>query len=99
MSEPKYKIGETITREELIDIFAREMCRLQKSANRWYYVKNNVEQANYVLDLANGLKHLSIDMGICDEMYEKAYTIYDFSKSGKTGLSQEEIAYLIETEV
>ena len=35
MSEPKYKIGEIITRDELIDIFAREMCRLQKSANRW----------------------------------------------------------------
>lgn len=95
MSEPKYKIGETITRDELIDIFAQEMCLLQKSANRWFYKENNYVQSNYLLESAGELKNFASKMGICDEMYEKAYTIYDFRRSGASDITSEEIEYLL----
>ena len=39
--------------------------------------------ADYMLKQASYLKELLIKLGICDEVYKEAYTIYDFRNSGK----------------
>lgn len=98
MSEPKYQIGKIVTRKELIEIFAKEMCCLQKKANYWYYERNNQDLSDYILNLAGELKDLSSKMGICEEMYERSYEIYDYRRSGASDITQEEIDYLLSWE-
>ena len=98
MSEPKYQIGKIVTRKELIEIFAKEMCHLQKKANYWYYERNNQDLSDYILNLAGELKDLSSKMGICEEMYERSYEIYDYRRSGADDITQEEINYLLSWE-
>ena len=98
MSEPKFQIGEIITRKELIEIFAKEMCYLQKQANYWFYERKNQDTSSYILDLAGELKNLSSKMGICEEMYERSYEIYDYRRSGADDITQEEINYLLSRE-
>lgn len=77
------KVNEFIDKKELVSKLAKEMARLQKKADRYYYIDNNKEMADYVLINASYLKELAIKLGICKEMYEKAYLIYDFRNSGK----------------
>ena len=77
------KIYEFIEKKELISKFAKEMARLQKKADKYYYVENNKEMADYVLIYAVELKDFASKLGICEEMYHEALKIYDFSNSGK----------------
>lgn len=81
------KILEFIEKKELISKFAKEMARLQKKADKYYYVDNNKEMADYVLIYAAELKDFASKLGICEEMYEEALKIYDFRNSGKTNTS------------
>lgn len=77
------KTYEFIDKKELIQNFAKEMARLQKKADKYYYVDNNKEMADYVLTLTIELKAIASNLGVCNEMYEEAKKIYDFSQSGK----------------
>ncbi len=79
------KVYELIERKELISKFAKEMARLQKKADKYYYIDNNKEMADYVLIYATELKDFASKLGICEEMYQEAYKIYDFRNSGKKG--------------
>lgn len=76
---------QNIEKNELISKFAKEMARLQKKADKYYYIDNNKEMADYVLIYAAELKGFASKLGICEEMYEEAYKIYDFKYSGKKG--------------
>ena len=75
------KVYELIERKELISKFAKEMARLQKKADKYYYIDNNKEMADYVLIYATELKDFASKLGICEEMYQEAYKIYDFRNS------------------
>lgn len=77
------KINEFIDKKELVQKFAKEMARLQKKADRYYYIDNNKEGADYILNQASYLKDFALKLGICKEMYKDAYLIYDFRKSGR----------------
>lgn len=77
------KILEFIDKKELIGEFAKEMARLQKEADKYYYIDNDKEMADFCLIYASELKKISSKLGICEEMYEEAYKIYDFRNSGR----------------
>ena len=77
------KVLEFIEKKELINKFAKEMARLQKKSDRYYYIENNSEMADYVLIYAAELKEFASKLGICEEMYQEAYKIYDFKHSGE----------------
>ena len=77
------KVNEFIDKKELVSKFAKEMARLQKKADKYYYIDNNREMADYVLIEASYLKDFSSKLGICKEMYDEAYIIYNFKNSGK----------------
>ena len=77
------KVLEFIEKKELISKFAKEMARLQKKADKYYYIEGNKEMSEYVLIYAVELKNFASKLGICEEMYDEAYTIYDFRNSGK----------------
>ncbi|MBQ9659172.1 MAG: hypothetical protein IJV31_10510 [Clostridia bacterium] len=87
---------EFIDRNELISKFAKEMARLQKKADKYYYIDNNKEMADYVLIYAAELKDFASKLGICEEMYQEAFKIYDFRNSGKKkySLSKEQLKEL-----
>lgn len=76
------KVYNFIEREELINKFAKEMARLQKKADKYFYIDNNSEMSDYVLIYATELKEFASKLGVCEEMYTEAYKIYDFRKSG-----------------
>lgn len=90
------KIYEFIEKKELVEKFAKEMARLQKKADKYYYIDNNKEMADYVLIYAVELKDFASKLGICEEMYQEAYKIYNFKYSGKKGFtpSQEQLEEL-----
>lgn len=92
------KTYEFIEKKELIQKFAKEMARLQKKADKYYYIDNNKDMADYVLIYATELKEFASKLGICEEMYQEAYKIYDFRNSGKKEykLSQEQLEELKE---
>jgi len=77
------KTYEFIEKQELISKFAKEMARLQKKADKYFYVEHNEAMADYVLIYAVELKEFASKLGICNEMYEEAYKIYDFRNSGR----------------
>ena len=72
-----------ITRKKLIKKFAEEMARLQMEADRFYYINKDNKMSDFVLNYASELKDFSKRLGICNEMYQEAYKIYDFRNSGK----------------
>lgn len=76
-------LNNEIKKGELIDIFANEMATLQKKADIYYYIDNNRDMSDYILIKASYLKDLISKLGICNEVYNKAYDIYDFRNSGK----------------
>lgn len=92
----KMKVYEFIEKQELINKFAKEMARLQKKADKYYYIENNKEMADYVLIYVIELKGLASELEICEEMYQEAYKIYDFRNSGKKGytLTKEQLEEL-----
>lgn len=77
------KTYEFIERKELIGKFAKEMARLQKKADKYYYINKDIGMADFVLNYATEVKELAIKLGICEEMYQEAYKIYDFRQSGR----------------
>lgn len=85
-----------ITRKKLIKKFAEEMARLQIEADRFYYINKDNKMSDFVLNYASELKDFSKRLGICNEMYQEAYKIYDFRNSGKKDYtpSQEVLARL-----
>ena len=87
------KTYEFIDRKELIQKFAKEMARLQKKADKYYYINKDRGMADFVLNYATEVKELASKLGICDEMYQEAYKIYDFKYSGRKDhvLSEKEI--------
>ena len=82
------KIKFLITRKRLIKELAEEMARLQKRADRWYYIDDNKEMSDFILNYASEIKAFASKLGICNEMYQEAYKIYDFRKSGKKIINQ-----------
>lgn len=78
------KVLEFIEKKELINEFAKEMARLQKQADKYYYIDNDKEMADFCLIYATELKQIASKLGICKEMYDEAYKIYDFRNSGKS---------------
>ena len=78
------KIKEYIEKDELVNKFAKEMARLQKKCDKYYYIDNNTDMCDYIQKQIMYLKEFSIKLGICEEMYKEAYRIYDFRNSGKT---------------
>lgn len=87
------KVNEFIEKKELVSKFAKEMARLQKKADRYYYVEDDKDMASHALTYATELKDFASKLGICEEMYDEAYKIYDFRKSGKKDyvLSEEQL--------
>ena len=77
------KVYEFIEKKELIAIFAKEMARLQKKADKYYYIDNDKEMADFMLSYATEVKELSIKLEVCNEVYQEAYKIYNFRESGK----------------
>ena len=41
--------------------------------------------SSFLLDGALVIKQLAVKLKICEEVYERAYEIYDFRNSGKSG--------------
>ena len=80
----------TITREFVVDEFAEKIADLQKRADEEYY-KDNLPKAgknegySWLMDQVFALKQMAVKLGICKDVYTKAYTIYDFRNSGKDG--------------
>ncbi len=83
-------VVEIIDKEELVEKFAKEMARLQKKADKYCYVDKNREMTDYVMAKIDELKEFSSKLGICEEMYKDAYTIYDFRKAGRKDYMTEE---------
>lgn len=79
------KTYEFIDKKELIQELGKEMARLQKKADKYYYVDNNKKMADYVLTYATELKEFASKLGICEEMYQEAYKLYDFRNAGCNG--------------
>lgn len=76
-------VYEFVDRKKIIKKFAKEMARLQKKADKYYYIENNKEMADFNLIYATEVKELAIRLGIYNEVYQEALTIYNFKESGK----------------
>ena len=79
-----------VTRKYVIRKVAQQIAFLQKRADEVYYrnnppKENNDVLASWILDQVQPLKDLSQKLGICKQVYEEAYKIYDFRNSGKKG--------------
>jgi hypothetical protein len=74
-----------MNRQKVISIFAQELAKTQKNADKFYYEHNNKDMSSYCADHASVIKNLAIKLGICEEVYQEAYKIYDFRNSGKEG--------------
>lgn len=77
------KIIEYVEKKELISKFAKELAELQMEADKFYYIDNNKDMADYVLIYATEIKDFATKLGICEDVYKEAYKIYDFRSSGK----------------
>lgn len=74
-----------IIRGRVIEELAQQLARLQKKADYWYYQMNDRDHSSWLLDQVYPLKEFATKLGICEEVYERAYEIYDFRNSGKDG--------------
>ena len=74
-----------VRRKTIIKEFAKELARLQKKADEWFYLKNNQNHADWILTKVDGIKGLAVSLNICEEVYKEAYKIYDFRNSGREG--------------
>ncbi len=77
-----------ITKKKLVKKFAEELAYLQIRADWWFYVTNgdkeeNRNMSNMELEGVTELRCICQDFGILNEVYNKAYKIYDFRNSGK----------------
>ncbi len=79
-----------VTRKYIIKQLAQQLAGIQKKSDAVYYRDNppkigKNDYASWLLDQVRPLKDLSINLGICKQVYEEAYKIYDFRNSGKQG--------------
>ena len=74
-----------VRRKTIIKEFAKEIARLQKEADEWYYIKKNKMHSSWILDQVLELKEFATKLGIVNQVYSEAYKIYDFRNSGKSG--------------
>lgn len=74
-----------VFKEAVIDHLAFELARIQKRADETYYIDGNVEHSSWLIDGLGGLLNVARNMGITNEVYERAYEYYDFRNSGKEG--------------
>lgn len=80
-----------ITKKKLVKKMAQELAYLQIRADWWYYCYPNEkvgdstkqDMASSHLDSVTELRCICKELGIIDEVYEEAYKIYDFRRSGK----------------
>lgn len=75
-----------ITKKKLVKKFSEELAYLQIRADWWYYVysgKDKQEMSSSMLEGVTELRCICNELGILKEVYDKAYKIYDFRKSGK----------------
>lgn len=72
-------------RENTINVFAEEYAKIQKKADKYYYINNNTTMSSFILDEAIVIRDLAIKLGIWVDVYAKALKIYDFRNSGKKG--------------
>lgn len=79
------KIGYITTKRQIIERFAQRIATLQRKADIWFYERNNQDHSSWLLDQAEAIKDLAIEFGISNEVYKRAYEIYDFRNSGKRG--------------
>lgn len=80
-----FKMFGLIKKKQVVQTFAIKIAELQKNADIYYYIKNDQEYSSRYLDQIIPIKNLAINLGICKEVYEEAYKIYDFKNSGKKG--------------
>jgi len=79
-----------VTRRKMVREFARQIARLQKRADEFYYKdnppkKNKNNHVSWILDQVYPLQKMCKELGIEKQVYKEAYKIYDFRNSGKTG--------------
>lgn len=86
MSESvKYTPSLSFDRRILIEAFAAEVAEYQRKADVAYYIRHDQDHSSFLLDCAWAIKNLAIKLGICGEVYQRAYEYYDFRNSGKSG--------------
>ena len=76
-----------ITRKTIVERFAQKIANLQRKADIWYYQRNDQNHSSWLLDQILAVRELAIELEICDEVYKRAYEIYDFRNSGKKGFT------------
>jgi predicted MPP superfamily phosphohydrolase len=84
--ESKTMFGLT-RKKTIIKVFAKELARLQKRADKYYYIDNDQDMSSYMLDRVIPLKDLTNKLGITNKVYDEAYKIYDFRNSGEKDYS------------
>ena len=72
-----------ITKKKLVKEFAKKIASLQKYADKQHYIAKDRSMCLRFLDKVIPLKDMCLKLGICDEVYNEAYKIYDFRNSGK----------------
>lgn len=76
-----------IRKKTIIKVFAKELARLQKRADKYYYIDNDQDMSSYMLDRVIPLKDLTNKLGITNKVYDETYKIYDFRNSGEKDYS------------
>lgn len=71
--------------KSLVNNLAEGLAQYQKMADVAYYVNGSQEESSRMLDWAFVIKELASRMGICADVFARAYEIYDFRNSGKKG--------------
>ena len=71
--------------KRLVNVLATELAEAQRLADVEYYIHNDIEKSEIYCCAAELTKVRACKLGICPEVYERAYEIYDFRNSGKEG--------------
>lgn len=77
--------AKTQTSKKVIESFAQELACWQKMADEAYYIKGDQDEVSRMMNQVFVLKELANKLGICGDVYERAYQIYDFRNSGMQG--------------
>lgn len=70
------------TRNKIIKEFALELANIQMKADKWFYIMNDQEMSSYMINKVEVIKDMTVRLGICGQVYNEAYKIYDFRESG-----------------
>lgn len=71
--------------KRLVDVLATELAAIQTRVDVEFYINHNMDACNRYIVMADMAKTRAMELGICAEVYERAYEIYDFRNSGKEG--------------